>query len=947
VEIRILGPIDVRLGHEQLHLPRRQQRQALAILALHVNHSVSSDRLIDLLWGDRPPRQPRAVLQTRISELRAALRGFEPNSSARLTNVDGGYLLETSSMTVDAERFESLVDDAQNTPGDARKRELLREALQLWRGPILGENPPTLAFEAVGKSLDSLRLTAWEDLFTVELRLGNHLGIVDEAQRLVHDNPARERLLQHTMVALHRAGRSADALAEYERHRRWLHDELGVDPAPELQRFHLDLIRGNPPTLPRPVAGTQNPGTTLTEAGTEQAEPTTSAPRVLPRTLPHDLTDFTGRDEEVEALFRALGRTPANGMPVVVLVGPGGAGKTALAIHAAHRLSDRYPDGQLYANLKGWSEEAPTPPGAVLNQFLRLLGVDGANIPESNDERAGLYRALLADRRILVVLDNVPDSQTLTPLLPGASGCGVVVTARSRLGEALAATTLNVNGMVPVQATELLARIIGADRAAAEITSITQLCQLCDHLPLALRVVGATLAAKPHWRVAKLVQLLQRERADLNWLVYGHHDVRASISLSYRSLSPLNQMLLCHVGALGLPHVTSWQASAILGRSSSTAEHMLEQLYDAHLLTASRTDGDQVHYRLHDLIRRFAAEQATQQPAEVRIAVIDRLIGSWLSASDTAYRAIHGTARVKLDGSAPRRSIDHDITETIADDPLAWFDSERTSIIAIVDLAAKESRTEACWDLACTVAPLFQMRRYFDDGLNLLEIGLAAVRTAGSNRGLAAILHRMGMAYIDRALNQQGKSTLIEARQLLDPARDAHGFAIISVFIAMSERHLGRNDEALAELERALPTLQAHHDTGTAAFALRNIGQLHAQAGRLDLADLHFDLAWPGMLDSGWQQGTATVLFWRAMLRIEQGRLDEATVGLNEALGISQASHDRAGEIQCLRGLGQCYHRQGDPDRARQTLNQALNLARQPIPTQLESQILKSIALLD
>lgn len=927
MDLRLLGPIELWHGDRQIPLGRRQQRIVLAILALEAGRFISTDRLIPLLWGDEPPPRARATLHTRMSEVRTLLATAVPEGADNpLAAHGGGYTFHISPEVVDAHRFYRMVAQSRAAATPVQARDFLREALRLWRGPAFGAIHDSGQLGSLGQSLESSRLTALETLFNLELQLSNHDAIVDELLAAAAANPERERLSLHVLTALHRAGRGTEALLYYEQWRHWLADELGIDPGPEVQQAYLTIVRGETATIPAP------------------AEPRTSGAFAIkiPRTLPPDLPDFTARGEELEAV-RAYLRQDA----VVAISGPGGVGKTALTIRAAYLVRDTFPDGQLYADLRGLGDATPAAPFDVLGRFLRALGVDGLVLPDTMEDRIDLYRGLLAGRRVLVVLDNAATDEQIAPLIPGAPDCAVLVNGRAHLGVTFGARTIDLGVLSAESTVEMLTSIVGAQRLAEDPLATSELGASCGYLPLALRIAGARLAAKPHWGIRKLVSLLNDEQDKLNQLTHGQLDVRTSIALSYAGLDPDVRLLLRRLGDMALPAVSIFLTCALMDVRPAVAESLLEQLVDARLLDFLRMDlTGRPAYRIHDLIRLFAAERAIEEDSEAeRVSARVRLYGAWLSAAETIYRHIHGGVFQNISGSTPRRPIDEDLSWMLRTEPLRWFDQEHANLVVTIKRAASDRGT-AGWELAGLTSPLFQMRRTLDSWCTVLTCALLAARADGDRRGMAAMLYRMGILAADRHDYEAAKCHLQKAADLFAAESDRHGRGTALTFAAMIDRFRGDHLTAEKGYCEALDLLHGTGDRGGEAFVIRSIGQVRLNLGDLPAADERFEAALRVYERIGSRMGTAQTLFWQAMLRIEQGRVAEAQEGFDIALGLARDLGDRPGEAQILRGLGLCLHKLGQSDKARATLNEALDLVRQPQPTFLEAQILDAIASL-
>ncbi|GAA1035598.1 hypothetical protein GCM10009557_43740 [Virgisporangium ochraceum] len=581
MELRILGPVELLVDGRTVPLLRRQQRLILGILALEANRLVSRTRLITLLWAGSPPPQARAILQSRVSETRSALNDHLDGSSVLLTR-DSGYMLTIAPERVDVHRFYALVRDARQSTSDEDVQRLLRKANQLWRGPVLGGWTPSGPNESLCASIEETRLTADEDLWAAELRLGCHHLIVDRIAQAAARDPHRERLVGLAMTALHRSGRTAEALRLFERSRRSLAEEFGVDPGAALRDLHRVLL-GTTPAV------------------------TSTVPRLLPSAAPH----LIGRDHDVTRT-RSLLTTQRSSVRLAVVTGPAGVGKTALSVRVAHDVSQHFPDGQLYADLHGTDRRTAAD---VLTSFLRALGA--SRIPADVDERASLYRNLLAGKRVLVVLDNALDAGQVRILIPAAASCAVLLSSRRRLGAALGAASIELDVLGTRPAIELLLTLAGRPPLEQERGAAAEIVRLCDGLPLAIRAVAARLAVKPHWTLAELCTRLADDRKRLDHLIYDGLDVRASILPSFAGLSDDARTLLYRLGGSGSADVDRAESATLLGLDAGDAEEILEELHDARLLDVSAPGSvrEPHRYRLPDLVRLVAAEQARLTPS--------------------------------------------------------------------------------------------------------------------------------------------------------------------------------------------------------------------------------------------------------------------------------------------------------------------------------------------
>ncbi|GAA1288696.1 hypothetical protein GCM10009634_38960 [Saccharothrix xinjiangensis] len=493
-----MGPVEVRVDGRPVDVGVRKQRFVLAVLLLEVNKLVPADRLVGLMWPHGPPASARAVLHTQVSKLRSMLARVDARRhGVALVGNGPGYLLEADPLRVDLHRFRWLCARAWSMD-DVRRAATLAEALALWRGPVMAG----LDAEGLGRGHEDERLAAVEDRFDAELRLGHHHAVVDELAALVAEHPYRQHLVRQLVLALHRCRRTDEALRCYRDLRRRLDDELGIAPSAELQRLHDEILRTGRPV----VAGLP-----------------------VPRQLPPDLPGFVGRAGALAALDGAAGRS----VLVTAVSGAAGVGKTALAVRWAHRVKDRYPDGQLYASLRGHDPGGrELDPADVLASFLRALGIPDDGIPADPESRTALYRSLLADKAVLVVLDDAPTSAQVEPLLPASPSAAVVVTSRAALSGLVVrrgAVRLPLAVLDPPEALELMRSALGDERVDAEPGAVAELCALCGRLPLALRIAAERVGARSGQPVAALVAELRDEHARLSLLSTGDGEERAAV----------------------------------------------------------------------------------------------------------------------------------------------------------------------------------------------------------------------------------------------------------------------------------------------------------------------------------------------------------------------------------------------------------------------------------
>ncbi|GHJ43601.1 hypothetical protein Cs7R123_09430 [Catellatospora sp. TT07R-123] len=721
MEYRLLGPVEVSADGAQVPLGGTKPQTLLAALLLEHGRVVPLTRLIDILWPEDPPETAKAAIHTYVRSLRQALAGH--GGDAVIVTRAPGYLAEVVPESLDAYTFERLLAEARRTDAAEEVSELLTAALALWRGPALaGLGASLLAGEA--DRLEQLRTAATEQRVAADLVLGRHGQVVAELAALVARHPTNERLRGQYMTALYAAGRQSDALAAYQQGRDALSEELGVDPGPELAALHRAILRGDPSLV--------------------SASPPERAPKAAPAQLPVAPADFTGRADQTEALLAAL--APAAGPGVQVIAGRGGSGKSALAVHVAHQVKASFPDGQLYAELRGMSD-TPAEPGEVLGRMLRALGVDFTAVPASAAERAELFRGLLAGRRVLLVLDDAADEQQIRPLLPGEPGCAVLVTARNRLGGLSGARRIDLDVLDPGEALELLGRIAGADRVVAEPDAALAIADLCGHLPLAICIAGARLATRQRWPLGLLADRLADEQRRLDELTIADLQVRAGFELSYRSLGEAARRTLRRLGHLGVPEFSSWIAAWLTDTAESAAEDVVEQLVDAHLVDFSHVDElGQLRYRLHGLVRVFARERAeAEEPAEDLSAAVSRVLGGWLMLADQVTTDAPSDAIGWLRPVVQARPMAARLLAQVRSAPHTWFDLEHTALVVGLERAAVLGLHDlVCQFASARLGPSFLGVNRFAARERINQAALAAAVRAGDRHGEAVMLAELG-----------------------------------------------------------------------------------------------------------------------------------------------------------------------------------------------------------
>ena len=943
MRFRLLGPLEIRAGEDWRGIGAPKWRSVLATLLIHPGQIVPADVLINEVWGDAPPAKATNLISIYVLRLRRLLGDTD---STLLVTRAPGYQLRVGPADTDAQLFETMVRDgrralAAGDPQGAASR--LAEALLLWHGSPLADVPPTPLVEAEAERLAGLRLDAAELRITAELACGGHAQVVPELRRLLADHPLREGLWLLLMQALDGAGRHAEALDAYGQARRAIADELGVDPGAELRQLYADMLAqddvgakdsGDPP-------GSISAGTVTASSRPPESAPALAAASVprsvpAPAQLPADITDFTGRDDQVKHLCGLLSGASANNdlsdaganddsgaVRIALVAGSGGLGKTSLAVHAAHRVRGSFPDGQLYVDLLGATPH-PLPAPDVLARFLRDLGVDGHQIPVDADERAARYRTVLAGRRVLIVLDNARDAAQVRSLLPGTASCAVLVTTRSRMPDLASTRLVDLNVLDDDEALALFTRVVGDQRAAAEAEATAELLLACAGLPLAIRICAARLATRSGWTIRAMANRLRDEHRRLDELSVGDLAVRASFQVSFASLPPSpHPDGIAPADAfrlLGLwhgPSISPAAAAALFGVPEYPAADALEILVDAHLLESKTPD----RYQFHDLLRVYAAERAAADLVVAeRDAAIARLLTWYMRTADSAAAAVSPPYRynMPLDVSKVVTALSFPGT----DEALAWYDSERANLIAATRQAAESGLHEIAWRLPAPLFLVFNSRGNWADCIATHRIALESVRQAGNRQGEAWVLNNLGNA-LGVTRDPEGIGHLERSLEIRGEIGDRAGEAQAANNLADAYQWLGRTNEALDLYQRALELNREVGNRYGEGVALVNLGWTLLDLDRAEeaidyLLQAHRTFAQIDYLDGA---GYALHILGRCHLSLRQDK--DALDCLQQALTSHQATGNRRRQAATLRSLGTAQSRAGLAHGARESWTQA------------------------
>ncbi|MEU4215446.1 BTAD domain-containing putative transcriptional regulator [Actinoplanes sp. NPDC026623] len=893
-----------------------QQRVVLGVLALHADRPMSREQLIDAVWGETAPAYALNLLQKHISGLRRVL---EPVRLARsksqlLAWTDAGYRLSLPDEALDLEIFDRRLGRAQvartagDLPGAARA---LHEALGLWRGPVLdGLSSPLL--DAERDRLAERRVSAIEERIDLDMAVGHDGDLVSELHQLVARHPLRERLRALQMRALYRAGRQAEALAAYREAQQFLLDELGVEPAAELQTLHQRMLRGDP-ELGLPVAETVHLAT---------PEPAPTVPR--PAQLPHGMAEFTGRVAELQRLTDLVDHEAA--VVIAAIVGTAGVGKTALAVHWAHQVSDRFPDGQLYVNLRGFDPHRnPVEPSNALRGLLEAFAVPAQQIPTGLEDQAALFRSLLAGRRVLVVLDNARDSEQVQPLLPGSPGCLVVVTSRNRLSGLVAggAVSVSVDLLTAAEAEDFLARRLGAPRVAAEPGAVNDIVRVCTRLPLALAIVAARAAVYPQHSLTALAAELREDGGGLDAFVGESvtSDARAVLSWSYQRLSPPAARLFRLLGLFPGGDLAVPAAASLAGVPRGEARRVLAELSGAHLLEEPSPG----RYSFHELLRAYAAEQALaiESPAD-RHAALGRILDHYLHTAHRAERVLYRyRPAIALDPPDPAAVV---LDPVDAGQALCWFLAEQAVLLAAIEHALPAGFPAHASRLAWAVTPFLNYQGKWHDWATSLTTALAAGEQLGDLAGQALTHRLLNLAHLQLELLDQADVHAGRALELFEKLGDVAGQARLHVDYSWVLDRQGDYGAALERSQVARDLFRAAGDRAGEAAALNRVGWFHSRLGRHEqaLRYCHESLDMHRALDDHPSQADV----WDALgyAHFHSGNYAEAMACYEQALGLWRELGDRYEVATTLLSLAEAQQAVGDTAASHTLFKQSIGI---------------------
>jgi DNA-binding SARP family transcriptional activator/Flp pilus assembly protein TadD len=908
-EFCLLGPLTVRSAGIALAALPGKQRVLLAALLLKPNSTVSLDQLVEAIWGEDPPASAHGSIRNYVKALRKALAGC---GDPRITTVPGGYAIRVADDELDVARFANLCLKGQAHCDSGAWREataVLRAALSLWRGEPLIDVPSRWLALREAPRLTELMLQAFEARCVADLQLGRYGDVIADLRQMIAFHPLRERLRALLMLALYRDGQQAAAQAVFREVRAVLVEELGSEPGPELRQLHQQILAADPALI--------------TPGSLPVAQP--SAGQVVPLELPAPVRHFTGRTAELAELSDLAAEGGGRALVICAVGGTAGVGKTALAVHWAHQVAGRFPDGQLYVNLRGFDPSGtPLTSAEVVRRFLDAMQVPASQIPSGPEAQQDLYRGLLADRRILIVLDNASDAEQVRPLLPGGTACLVLVTSRSQLTSLIAteaAHPVTLDVLSSAEASQLLERRLGPERIAAEPDAAIELARLCARLPLALAIAAARAVVNPGQPLAALVSELRDAGGRLDALDAGDPaaSVRAVFSWSTRQLTPDAAQMFRLLGIHPGPDITVPAAASLAAIAEADARRLLQGLARAHLI-AEHVPG---RYAFHDLLRAYAAEQAHHTDSHAdREAATGRMLDHYLhTAAGAALLLDPAMEPVALaparPGATPGQPADHR-------QALAWFEAEHQVLLAAVTLAAGSGFDTHAWQLPWAMTPFLHARGHWQEWAATQRTALTAATRLGDTPAQALSSRLLGAACSNLGDHDQARGHYARSLTLYQRLGNRHGEARIHHCLGVLAERQGRYADALGHAEQTLRLYQAIGDKPGEADALNGVGWYHGLLGDHQHARgfCRKALALSAEIGNRRVEGDA----WDSLGYAEHhlGNLAEAAACYQRAVSLFREAGYRLEEADTLTRLGDTHRAAGELAQAREAWRQAL-----------------------
>ncbi|WP_107056095.1 BTAD domain-containing putative transcriptional regulator [Streptomyces griseus] len=950
LSFQVLGPLKVSVDGRPLLLRSARQRTVLAVLLLTPGRAVSVDALTDAVWHRDPPATARNQIAICVSALRKTFRD-EAGVDGLIETLLPGYVLHREDHYVDvADLYESAADArAAVEAGDASEAAArFEDALALWSGPVLDGMDGSALSGEVGR-ISELRTNLTEEYAAVQLQQGRYRSVVECLRPVVGEHPLREYARAILMQAYHLSGRRSEALDCYREGRRILVAELGVEPGAELQELHRTVLEGDGRA---PVRAAAVPDAVVPDAVVPDASPGPALASV-PRQLPLPPEPFVGRENELELLQRLVPPAPGyvggTTARIATVSGIAGVGKSALALHWADRVAGRFPDGQLYLDLQDpRGHGAPGTPEAALERALRALGVPGASIPAGLEDRAALYRSALDGKRMLVVLDDARSVHQIRPMMPGRGSARVLVTSRdplNGLAGTFAVARVELGAMSPAESLDLLAATIGEHRVTAEPDAAQRLVELCDRLPLALRVVATRLLSDDRWSLRQMAARVEDSRERVSVISPGESGVRSGVWLGYRALSVEAARLYRQLSMLDVPDFPAWIGVPVLGVTPGASEELLHQLVGAQLLESRPGQGGRTRYRFQDLMRLFARERClAEDSAQDREQTLERVLTVVLTLVHAAQEQLYGKGEAPHGGPAHTRPVPGETVSELVADPIEWFEDEREMLGALVAQAVRDGQAGRAWLLAVGAVPFYETRNYLEDWRRTAECALEGARQTGDTRGAGTMLRSLGTLAIYQRRYEEARERLLTALAHLERSDDTQGRAIVRRNLAVCARFFGDLAEAARYCEESLVLFRQAGDNSGLSHALGLLAQIEIEQGDpergVELSNQAIEVSY----EAGSLRSRTQNLYRLAEALLGAGRSAQAERICHDVVGLTRGQGDRLGEAHGLCALGEAQWRQNEPHRARASLLRALRLAEEVDDRFLQARIVTHLA---
>ena len=905
--VEVLGEVKARAGEQEITLGPPRQRAVLAILAMRANQTVSRAELIDGVWGDAPPASVEGSVHTYIHGLRRAL---SVSDQAVLTRTGAGYQLVLGQRELDLNVVETRLAEARGLARAGKgsaSADLISECLALWRGiPLSGLPGPFAESERV--RLTELRYQLVEERAELMLAAGRHRELVTELSEAVEAEPFREGLRAQLMLALYRSGRRADALAEFEAVRRLFADELGLDPGAALTDLHLRMLRSEP--------GLESPAET----------PPQPRPQV-PAQLPHEAPDFVGRATELEQLATWCAVTRASGKALVIsaIDGAGGIGKTTLAVRFARMVAESYPDGQLYLDLRGFDpNRAPLSANDALGQLLWALG--STRQRSEPDELVSMYRTVLSDKRVLILLDNAVSTEQVRDLLPGTSNSLVLVTSRNRLSGLVArdgARRLTLGLLTESEALDLLRNTVGRQRIDDDPAAAAELVRLCGYLPLALRVAAEKISGRPDTSLRELVENLHAAQDRLDNLHVDDDEmtsVRSVISWSYTSLEDELARTFRLLGLVRTPNIDAFAAASLLGRPVAETGDLLRTLSEQHLL-----EPESDRYGFHDLIKVYAGEMAySEELPEARREAIRELMVWYLTGMRTALiRLIKDYPLPPLEIPETTHPLPDFATRESA---WKWYEQETKNVAALIEHAGELGEHEIAWQLAWCTYNSFYATGLMSEWIQILTVALASTEQLADPGPKARILMFLGIGNSRIGRNEAAVEYLERGLSVARGIDNDHLRSSMLANLASTLREMKRYEEGIAYAREAVELAKPESPQYQKAGSIDALCELYVESGQPEQALRYAELG----LEAA-RACDAALLEANMMVNVAHAYRDMAdmTMAMREyeaALELCMRQGDRYHEALALLGIAELRRRMGQYEDARKHAHRALDI---------------------